>query len=147
MAAPEFFLWGASRGQNAILRGQKSKNLPKMADFGHFFLLTGGQVGGQSLWLGGICPPCPPLMPPLFVARIRSYITYHIKLVLWSLWICNNFKEWPLHNLMLISWYQVTFVFNHEYPTDYLCSTIMELPYIQSETWDNGSTRLIFHVV
>ena len=25
------FLWGASRGQNAILRGQISKNLPKMA--------------------------------------------------------------------------------------------------------------------
>ena len=31
------FLWGASRGQNAILRGQKSKKLPKMADFGNFF--------------------------------------------------------------------------------------------------------------
>ena len=33
---------GASKGQNAILRGQKSQNLPKMADFGHFFLLRGG---------------------------------------------------------------------------------------------------------
>ena len=31
------FLWGASRGQNAILRGQISKNLPKMAYFGNFF--------------------------------------------------------------------------------------------------------------
>ena len=50
VAAPEIFLWGASRGQNAILRGQKSKNLLKIADFDHFFLLTGGHVGGgQSL--------------------------------------------------------------------------------------------------
>ena len=31
------FLWRASRGQNAFLKGQKSKNLPKMADFDHFF--------------------------------------------------------------------------------------------------------------
>ena len=35
VAAPEFFV-GASRGRNAILRGQKSKNLPKMAYFGIF---------------------------------------------------------------------------------------------------------------
>ena len=48
VAAQENFLWG----QNAILRGQKTKNLLKMADFGHFFLLTGGQVGEQSLQLG-----------------------------------------------------------------------------------------------
>ena len=46
VAAPENFLWGASRGKNTFLRGQKSKKLQKMADFGHFFLLTGG---GQSL--------------------------------------------------------------------------------------------------
>ena len=59
MAAPEIFLWEASRGQNAILRGQKSKNLPKMADFGHFFLLTGGQVGAEPPTGVGICPPCP----------------------------------------------------------------------------------------
>ena len=50
-----FFL-AASRGKNAILRLQKSKNLPKMADFGHFFLLTGEKVGGQSLRLWGKCP-------------------------------------------------------------------------------------------
>ena len=31
------FFVGASRGQNAILRGQKSKNLLKITDFGHFF--------------------------------------------------------------------------------------------------------------
>ena len=56
-----FFVGGASRGQNAIPRGQKSKNLPKMADFGHFFLLTGGGAsGGKSLRLGGHLPPCPP---------------------------------------------------------------------------------------
>ena len=55
------FFVGASRGKNAILRGQKSKNLPKMADFGHFFLLTGGASGGgQSLQLGAFAP-CPPL--------------------------------------------------------------------------------------
>ena len=52
VAAPE-------RGQNAILRGQKSKNLPKMADFDNFFLLTGGQVGGRAS-KGGQMPPCPP---------------------------------------------------------------------------------------
>ena len=39
MAAPEFFfLWGASRGQSAILSGQKSKN----GLFWPFFFLTGG---------------------------------------------------------------------------------------------------------
>ena len=36
------FFVGASRGQNAILRGEKSKNLLKITDFGHFFLMTGG---------------------------------------------------------------------------------------------------------
>ena len=70
MAAPEFFffffLWGggASRGQNAILRGQISKNLPKMADFGNFFLLTGGKWGAEPP-TGGHLPPMPPLMSPL----------------------------------------------------------------------------------
>ena len=45
------FLWGGvSRGQNMVVRGQKSKNLQKMADFGHCFLLTGGKWG-QSLQL------------------------------------------------------------------------------------------------
>ena len=32
-------------------KGQKSKNVPKMADFDHF-LLTGGQVGEEPL-MGG----------------------------------------------------------------------------------------------
>ena len=51
------FLWGIE-GENTFLKGQKSKNLPKMADFAHFFLLTGGKWRGQM-------PPMPPLMPPL----------------------------------------------------------------------------------
>ena len=43
------------------------KNLPKMADFGHFFLLTGGKMGGQSLqWGGANFPMLPP--PPLDAA-------------------------------------------------------------------------------
>ena len=63
VVALEIFLWGrVSRGQNAILRGQKSKNLPKMADFGHFFLLTeGGQMGDRaSDWGGGQMSHAPP---------------------------------------------------------------------------------------
>ena len=56
VAAPEIFLWGASRGQNAILRGQKSKNLPKMGDFGHFFLLTGGKWGAEPPTWGPHAP-------------------------------------------------------------------------------------------
>ena len=69
VAAPEFFCGGS--------RGQKSKNLPKMADFDHFFLLTGG--GGKSLQLGGLCPPCPLdaataiLRAPSTVYEIRKY--------------------------------------------------------------------------
>ena len=67
VAAPEFFFFegGASRGQNAILRGEKSKNLPKMADFGQIFLLTGGQVGEAEPPTGGANAPSPPLIPPL----------------------------------------------------------------------------------
>ena len=52
-------LWEASRGQNAILRGQKSKNLPKMAVFDHFFFFWLGGAGGEPL-TGGQMPPCPP---------------------------------------------------------------------------------------
>ena len=47
---------GGLRGQNTILRGQKSKNLPKVADFGHFFLLTGGGQGGEPPTGGGNAP-------------------------------------------------------------------------------------------
>ena len=60
--------WNASgpRGQNTILRGQISKHLPKMADFGHFFLLTGGGAsGGRASYWVQIWAPNTPLMPPL----------------------------------------------------------------------------------
>ena len=49
------FLWVASRGQNAFLRGQKSKPLLKMTDF-DFFSSNGGergQVGVEPLTVGG----------------------------------------------------------------------------------------------
>ena len=62
MAAPEIFCGGgASRGQNAILRGQKSKNLPKMTDFGHFFSSDWGASGGGEppTGGGGIFPHAP----------------------------------------------------------------------------------------
>ena len=67
MAAPENFLWGVSRGQNATLRGQKSKKMPKMDDFDNFFFLTwgGGQVGEEPPTWEGANAPIPPLMPPL----------------------------------------------------------------------------------
>ena len=63
VAAPEFFFFsgggGRSSGQNAILRVQKSKHLPKMADFGHFFLGGGEQVGESIQGGGGQMTPCP----------------------------------------------------------------------------------------
>ena len=65
VAAP--FFVGASRVKNKILRGQKSKDLPKMADFGIFS--SGGASGGRaSDW--GANAPMPPLMPPL---PVRTY--------------------------------------------------------------------------
>ena len=74
MAAPENFLWGgALRGQNAILRGQKSKICRKRLILA-IFSSDWGQVGGggrASDWGEGAfashAPP-PPLMPPLEVA-------------------------------------------------------------------------------
>ena len=48
-----FFLWGASRGQNPFLRGQKSKNLLKMADIDHLFLLRGEEEVGAEPPTGG----------------------------------------------------------------------------------------------
>ena len=41
VAAPEILFVGGIEGENAFLRGQKSKNLLKMADFCHFFLQMG----------------------------------------------------------------------------------------------------------
>ena len=49
----EIFLWRAIEGENAILRGQKFKNLPKMADFGHFFSADGASRGRASDGGGG----------------------------------------------------------------------------------------------
>ena len=45
VAAPEIFFVGGIEGAKCNSEGQKSKNLLKMADFGHFFLLTGGASG------------------------------------------------------------------------------------------------------
>ena len=42
------FFVGGIEGAKCDSEGQKSKNLPKMADFGHFFLLTGVQVDAES---------------------------------------------------------------------------------------------------
>ena len=50
---------------NCVSEGKKSKNLPKMADFCHFFLITEEQMGAEPP-TGGKCPSCPPpLMTPL----------------------------------------------------------------------------------
>ena len=63
-------LWGALIGHNAILRGQKSKNLLKMADFGHIFF--GGKGGGRASNWGENAPldsatACQPFMCGLWL--------------------------------------------------------------------------------
>ena len=77
------FLWGggASRGQNVILRGQKSKNLTKMADF---FLWLGGKWGGKSLWLGEKMPPIPPLDAATGILALKR--SSLLKLTTFALW-------------------------------------------------------------
>ena len=68
-----FFLWGHRGGKMWFWGDKNSKNLPKMADFGHFFS-DGGKWGAEPP-TGGECPPCPPpLMPPLYVT-----ITFSLK--------------------------------------------------------------------
>ena len=69
------FVVGASREQNVFLRGQKSQNLPKMADFDHSFLLMSGASGGHSLWLGANALHAT-LMPPLSMngRRMGRYV-------------------------------------------------------------------------
>ena len=42
-----------------------------MADFCHFFLLTGSASGGKSLQ-GGQMPPHAPLVPPLTMALVLT---------------------------------------------------------------------------
>ena len=72
VAAPETFLWGE-------LRGQKSKKLPNMADFCHFFLLIGRQVGGRaSDW--GTNAPHAPLMLPLNVVKSKQYFDFSLQI-------------------------------------------------------------------
>ena len=55
------FSVGGIEGKNAILRGQKSKNLPKMTDFGHVFPSDWGQVGGGRASDWGVFAPHAPL--------------------------------------------------------------------------------------
>ena len=57
-----FFVEGDIEGAKCDSEGEKSKNLPKMADFDHFFLLTGerGDRASDSGG-GGQMPPMPPL--------------------------------------------------------------------------------------
>ena len=60
-----FFVGGHRGGQNAILRGQKSKNqFAENADFGHFFFWLGASGGGgaEPPTGGGVNAPMPP--PP-----------------------------------------------------------------------------------
>ena len=47
------FFVGGIKGEKCNSEGGESKNLLKMADFGHFFLLMGGQVGAEPLMGGG----------------------------------------------------------------------------------------------
>ena len=53
-----FFLWGIEEAK-CVTEGEKFKNLLKMADFDHFFLLRGASVGAEPLRGGNA--PCPPL--------------------------------------------------------------------------------------
>ena len=77
VVAPEFFLLGASRGQNVILRGHWAK-IQKFAKNGwtwqFFFFWRGGGGGGgsggrASDW--GANASHAPLMPPLFANMLR----------------------------------------------------------------------------
>ena len=56
---------GALSGKMQFWGGKKSKNVPKMADLGHFFFWLGAS-GGRASHGGGKCP-MPPLMPLLLV--------------------------------------------------------------------------------
>ena len=68
LAAPELFLRGASQGKKSNSEGAKNqKNLPKMADFGYFFLLMGGISNLLEPPMGGGMPPMP---IPLDVATV-----------------------------------------------------------------------------
>ena len=71
------FLWGASRGQNAFLRGQKFKICRKWLILTTFFL---GEVGERaSEW--GKMPPMPPLMPSLKI--ILTFRGFTASVIVW----------------------------------------------------------------
>ena len=80
-----FFLWGSSRGQNAYLKGQKSKKLLKMAVFCHFLL--GGASGDRSSNWGENALSCPHLVPPLSLGPlpVRVKAPCEFKIVAWTL--------------------------------------------------------------
>ena len=79
VAAPEIFLWGGIEGAKCNSEGVKIKNLPKMADFGHFFLDGGGKWGAEPP-TGGKCPHAP------LDAATAWHVTFDSKLhpFLWS---------------------------------------------------------------
>ena len=60
VAAQKFFC-GGIEGAKCDSEGAKIQKFTENGWFGQFFSSDLGQVGGggQSLWLGGICPPCP----------------------------------------------------------------------------------------
>ena len=73
------FVVGASRGQNAILRGQIFKNLPQMAYFGHFFFWWGEWGEAEPQTAGNV--PMPPFMPPLMISSLKYKCPPESKLI------------------------------------------------------------------
>ena len=53
------FFVGSIEGAKCDSEGQKSKNLPKVGDFGHLFLRGGGARGAEPPTGGRQIPPCP----------------------------------------------------------------------------------------
>ena len=73
VAAPEKLMCGCVGGhREGKICGGESKNLPKIADFWHFHLLIGRQVG-ESLWLGW-CSSHAPLVPPLYLSPKYDFL-------------------------------------------------------------------------
>ena len=79
------FFVGASRGQNAFLRGQISKTNCRKRLILAFFSSGGGGGGGQvrgsrTSGCGGKCPYAP-LMPPLMISSLRYKCPPESKLI------------------------------------------------------------------
>ena len=83
MATPEFFLWGASRGQNAILRGKNPTICPNWLILA-IFSSDGVQVGGRA-------SPMPPLMLPLHKSAVNLHRLQQ------STYVNCSFKHPTLH--------------------------------------------------